>query len=120
MLRTWLFVAIVSAGLLSAQLVSATDAYKLRKVCSEASRQDRVTGGYAGYPSGYCIGYIVAIVDMFENSVCWPRETVKNGQLVDVVIKWLNDHPESLHLPASHAITKAMQQAFPCPAPTTR
>jgi hypothetical protein len=36
------------------------------------------------------------------------------GQRGLVVLKWLRDHPESLHLPASFSVLKAMAQAFPC------
>ncbi len=44
---------------------------------------------------------------------CIP-ENVTNGQVSDVVIKYLRDHPEERHILAAILVVKAMAEAFPC------
>jgi len=70
-----------------------------------------------------CVGYIVGMVDYQEALVFWSNldEPVfcepmdaKSGQLVKVVTKYLNEHPENLHLSASGEVTNALVTAFPC------
>jgi hypothetical protein len=39
---------------------------------------------------------------------------VKSGQLRDVVVKYLRDHPEKRHLGAANLVSLALQGAFPC------
>lgn len=45
---------------------------------------------------------------------CEP-ERVENGQLVDVVTKFLRDHPEHRHENAAITVAMAFISAFPCP-----
>jgi Rap1a immunity proteins len=67
-----------------------------------------------------CMGYVVAIAD---SSICpktvngysWlPPDGVTTGQVEKVTIKWLNEHPEKLHLNASGLVAFALSEAFPC------
>jgi hypothetical protein len=46
-------------------------------------------------------------------SFCIPDETT-NGQVKDVVVNSLRDHPESRHLPTAVLIEVSLEQAFPC------
>ncbi len=39
---------------------------------------------------------------------------VTNGQVRDVVVKYLKDHPEERHFLASILAVKALSKAFPC------
>jgi Rap1a immunity proteins len=48
------------------------------------------------------------------NVYCTPK-TVTNGQIQQVVTKYLNEHPEDLHIDASLLIGKALTAAYPCP-----
>lgn len=43
-----------------------------------------------------------------------PRKGVTQEQIADVVIKWLDDHPEKRDLPAPAIISKSLNEAFPC------
>jgi hypothetical protein len=55
---------------------------------------------------GYCLGYIVGIADAFgvgEHRFCFP-DHVKQGQLRDVVMLYLTNHPESRHRPAASLV----------------
>jgi Rap1a immunity proteins len=68
-----------------------------------------------------CLGYISGIADGIETAeignrhlVCAPGEATV-GQLVDIVKKYLHDHPETRHRAAGVLVFLALVQAFPCP-----
>ena len=69
-----------------------------------------------------CIGYMKGIVDMHETFVelgstkqywCFT-ENVKADQLVHITVKYLQEHPEALHLTAGFLTATALYLAFPC------
>jgi hypothetical protein len=70
-----------------------------------------------GKPSPRCIAYVVGAVDGMwwgePNLICLPQG-VTQDQLAEVVAKYLEDHPERLHLGAPVLIADALQPAFPC------
>ena len=70
-----------------------------------------------------CVGYVVGIHDGhftfsvradMKKTICLPDSSVDGSQLVRVVTKHLQEHPEDLHYTAASLITNALQQAFPC------
>ena len=72
---------------------------------------------------GLCYGYITGIADYQTTLLNWsdldeplfcPPDGVTSGQLVKIVTKRLNEHPEKLHLSASGSVANALAQAFPC------
>lgn len=84
----------------------------LNKYCSSVSR----------YEQGMCLGYVVGVVDSFNTTnplktskkiICIPP-AVTSGQLVLVIKKSMQEHPETLHLPASAHTLSALTEAFPC------
>ena len=84
-------------------------------VCSDGS----------GIMQNYCNGYAVGVADalmavnaMQANgypvpSACIPKD-VKTEQVRDVVVQFLNAHPEKPHQPAAGHALVALQAAFPC------
>lgn len=84
----------------------------LNKYCSSESR----------YEQGMCLGYIVGVVDSFNTTYAVKGEKkifcipagVTSGQLVLVMKKSMQEHPETLHLPASAHTLSALTAAFPC------
>jgi hypothetical protein len=75
----------------------------------------------ASQPTGFCLGYIFGSIDTMreynENHVpvaCLPGGATSE-QLIAVARKYLDDHPERLHLRGAALIIGAMIQAFPCP-----
>ncbi len=46
-------------------------------------------------------------------SYCFP-DSVTNGQMLRVFVKYLDDHPQDLHEPAALLYIEAMRKAFPC------
>jgi hypothetical protein len=66
------------------------------------------------------MGYVSGVTDVLytrENRIngfraCLPYAPVL--QMMDVTQKYLNDHPEKLHLGASGLIARALYEGFPC------
>lgn len=69
---------------------------------------------------GYCGGYVIGVVDAVERSGSGPRicvpEGATKGQLADVVLKYLEDHPERRNRDAGELVPEALHAAFPCGA----
>ncbi len=70
---------------------------------------------------GYCVGFISALVSLQSYYVavgasplfCLP-DGYNNGQGARVLVKYLVDHPESLHKRDINLAVHAFQVAFPC------
>ena len=69
-----------------------------------------------------CLSYIEGVAD---STACdnggvvagysWkPEQNITAGQLQKVVVNWLNNHPEKLHLAAQSLVAYALAEAFPC------
>jgi hypothetical protein len=63
---------------------------------------------------GLCDGYILGIADtlQFLELIDRPEEASKQ-QAVDIVVKYLNDHPETRHKPAHYLVMMALGGAWP-------
>jgi len=70
-----------------------------------------------------CVGYVTGIHDGqivfsgwgdMKKTICLPGSGVKGGQLVRIVIKYLQENPEDLHLTAGSLVVNALVIAFPC------
>jgi len=69
-----------------------------------------------------CSGYVQGISDAHESfvsagvleGVFCIRRGVNVGQLVRIVTKHLQEHPEKLHMGASGSVLSALRAAFPC------
>jgi hypothetical protein len=90
-----------------------------------------VTGNdYAAFCSGpkskptdmtYCISYARGLADGFEfwhdadnrAPLCIPNE-VTGGQLYEVTLKYIKEHPEKRHLGVSIVMAYAFADAWPC------
>lgn len=75
----------------------------------------------------YCMGYVTGILDLIEDAqiqsgtpsnegfhVCLPNTGITNEETTRVVVKWLQDHPAKLHIPAPQAVVAALKLAYPC------
>ena len=69
------------------------------------------------FSHGICLGYVDAIRDAYLTSSKTPPFAtpveVTNKQLMDVVVKYLKDHPQSRHLHAAFLTRDAYIEAFP-------
>jgi Rap1a immunity proteins len=56
-------------------------------------------------------GYVTGVADAYPN--CIPAG-VTVGQLVDIALQYLEDHPEKRQLPAVTLVATAISEKFPC------
>jgi hypothetical protein len=70
--------------------------------------------------AGACLGYVTGVADVLGGGTvidgiraCFVTATT--GQLKDVVLRYLNEHPETRHLVAASLVARALSEAFPCP-----
>jgi hypothetical protein len=110
----------------ASQYASIEDGNSLAEFCKESPKP---TNGLEMLHWGMCAGYIVGIKDA-ENTTKLSLKAAKmedkrtltfcidqrvtNGQLIDVVNKFLKDHPELLHLSAAMLVHGALAHSFPC------
>lgn len=74
------------------------------------------------YSSGMCLGFIEGVSDttqalQIEDNACYflfPAGPVRADQLVDIVRRYLADHPEKRQLNAATLVINALQTAWPC------
>jgi hypothetical protein len=67
---------------------------------------------YEALRDGYCRGIVEGVTDV-SLIVCASAD-VTFGQEIRVIVKFLNDHPEKLHLRNTKLVQEALAQAFPC------
>jgi hypothetical protein len=131
-------VAVVISVFFLATTVTRADGNKLLERCNRAkqflnevdamkdvSRSD-------SFDVGYCMGFVTAswhslsVIDVVATkygaprpAYCFPKG-VNVGQMIRVVTKWLEEHPERLHGEDYAVVTMAMGDAFPCNQPRTK
>ena len=120
-----LILAAVCTGVLATSAVEAGywDGNDLHVNCNQEA--DTVD---AGICYGYIVGFADALFDFQQTkvfierfqSVCLPIERIPPNQLIDVVKKYLTDHPESRHQPGTWIVFEALRQTFPCKNQGTR
>lgn len=81
----------------------------------------------SSFDNGFCAGFITAAIadetmwqafDRDQGQIhvlnfCFP-DNGTNGQALQVLIKYLDEHPEELHKPAIFILHEAFNAAFPC------
>jgi hypothetical protein len=112
------------------QQTAPDDAYtgvELLRQCKDAIREG--DPGYPPTPSGtMCIGYLTGFVagsivtgNFYQSqsrslhpAICFPKSGITGDQEILIVVKWLTDHPQLLHLNEGILVEAAFQDAFPC------
>ena len=103
---------------------STTDGNSLLEGCGAAVRS--LDGGGQKVPDAFAMGQCFGILDGVVGSAqimekqlpatlrtCIP-ENYSHGQGVRIVVKYLNENPQSLDLPASFLVMMSLKTAFPC------
>ena len=124
---------LVFGSLVSSPANSMTSA-ELLSNCKSALRVIEGTGiDVDGVPTGMCIGYVAGVLDGYEVGDETAKIKIKEyypefkgpkanfkvpdgadpQQIIRVVVKYLEDHPENLHQPAWFGIIMAATNAFP-------
>ena len=96
-------VAVVTSSVCQAEYYSAGE---LHQYCESDSTAD--------YQGGVCDGYITAIADTMSDAKCRFHSGIRIGHVVDVVVKYLREHPETWRDSAASAVEAALRKAFPC------
>ena len=70
------------------------------------------------FRGGYCYGYVGGIAQTLhwvsdKNKIC-ASENVTQKQVVSIVRKYMEEHPEMLHKRADMLVIIALRIAFPC------
>jgi hypothetical protein len=74
----------------------------------------------SAFSRGWCLGYIMGIVEDVRNrGICFPKGS-NIGQMVRIVVRYLEVHPAKLHLPAWDIVIEALHDAWPCPPATSQ
>jgi hypothetical protein len=63
------------------------------------------------FSEGYCLGLVTGVSETSDD-VC--SLGVPSGQLVTVVVKFLEDHPDRLNLKNTTLVRQALMRAWPC------
>jgi hypothetical protein len=115
-----LALAVSLAVLFTAGEGRATSGQELNEFCSYED---------ASFGEGVCFGYVDGVYDagrevpgLGTNRLEWPGlwtacvpKAVTLGQLVEVVKKWLREHPEDWHYGADGQVARAFSETWPCP-----
>ncbi len=125
----WSAVFLLISGCLVAQDDWKGDGSSLLTNCSLAVRvfDGEKLSSVDATEGTFCVDYISGIhdtdfmVQMLEEHekitlmkhAC-PPSNASTAQAVRIVVKYLHDNPERLHMPASVLVTDAIRSAFPC------
>jgi hypothetical protein len=100
-------------------------------VCVSAKPQDNVTTTFVsgndlyqwcqseGEPHARCAGYIIGAADSFSmtsasQGLRWePPSQITTGQIIDIAVRYLKEHPEERHLQAASLVWSALEQTWP-------
>ena len=63
---------------------------------------------------GFYDGYVVGVVDAYDYILFCPPRNVRAGQVLDIVFKYLQNHPEIRNWPANRIVVKAIAEIWPC------
>jgi len=78
---------------------------------------------------GVCLGYVIGVADSIEKpivyvgkvqgrNVYFPRACIRDGvtagQIRDIALKWMADHPEHRDASADSIVMMSLLSAFPC------
>lgn len=107
---------ILLATLSLASHASFRDGHKLH---SWAEADDRIAAGTATEAKDFqeaarLSGYVTGVYDFSQRLYC-GSENVNIGQILDIVKKYLVEHPDLWEERGSRIVTVALATAFPCP-----
>jgi len=114
------------------RLPAATIVVAFLLACNSHGDQARHWGETPGFETGnqlledctesHCLGYIIGVsdtiaflqsADLLRTPYCLERH-ITQGQVEDVVTKYLQDHPADRHLAAASLVFHALTDALPC------
>lgn len=91
------------------------------KMCDHSGHQPTTTS--EAMDEAFCIGFFRGYLDAKQfSTIAHKRNTemfcepdgVNGEQLRKIFLKWMNDHPESLHEDSDLMLLASLMRAFPC------
>ena len=64
--------------------------------------------------TGFYYGYVAGIFGAYNTFFFCSPNNIELGQVVDIVFKYLQNHPEKRNLPANILVVKALKEVWPC------
>lgn len=64
------------------------------------------------FSNGFCYGYMVGVYEKMEDVIICPPNGVTINQIASIVMKYLKENPEDLHLSARSLASLALAEAF--------
>lgn len=104
-------VGVLVVALLFAQPAHATEFYSGKEILDRCIDGLGESGAqvFKADQQGLCLGYIAGVV----GAVDFPLpKSVTLGQVQLIVVKYLREHPERLHLSASDLVQESLKKAF--------
>jgi Rap1a immunity proteins len=86
------------------------DAFTLKRALTANVRESEDNFGAWSYNTGYIQG----IADAHDRDAFCLPSNYRAGELSEVVVKYLNDHPTALHQYRGVAVGVALREAYPC------
>jgi hypothetical protein len=118
--------AVALAGMLGSGAAMAADlrydGNELLGQCQEYIKAADKEKNYSVYDVAMCAGYTQGVVNAVyfysdtlkkDEKFCMP-ETVTNGQVVRIVVKYLKDNPKDLNEGRMSLVWSALMDAYPC------
>jgi len=85
------------------------DGNRLLEVCLNRANLDSHFGD--------CLGYTSGVADTAQSvTICLPQNA-RRGQVRDIVINYLREHPERRTLSSHVLVQEALVRVWPCPTP---
>jgi hypothetical protein len=112
MITDALFIATLATGMATCAKAASMKGDFLLQQCTS----NTVEGGFVclGYVLGYVDATIVWKVNAGGTSICIPSEDVTNQQIIDIVVKWLKNHPRDLNQAAGYLLKIILEETWPC------
>jgi Rap1a immunity proteins len=122
MRRILIVILLMSVSLPVYSLNQYLNGNQLLSDCKEIIKIAENDPDYRPMPAGRCHGYIISASDVHNAYAEWGHmkptfckpDGITSGQLVRIVMKWMEAHSESLHLAASSLVINAFNEVFPC------
>lgn len=121
-MKAWIGAAAL-VGTLASGSVLALDGNGLLSSCQTTIKYSDGDKNISPFDVGQCTGIVEGVegtILVLNESVtsnmktCSPADGTTNIQKARVVVKYLQEHPDQLHLPASMLTVIAYMGAFPC------
>jgi len=121
-MKTWIGI-VALFGTLASSSAMALDGNELLSACQATIKFSEGDKKVSGVDVGQCVGIAEGVegtVMVLNDSLpanlktCYPETGTTNIQKARIVVKYLQEHPDQLHLPASALTLIAYKAAFPC------